>query len=127
MPKLWRRWTILKPARIDRSMTKPLDAQASPQMMRVWDPLVRIFHWSLVLSFAAAWFTSESRDSLHQRAGYAAAALILLRLVWVFMRTPYARFSQFTHRPQPVVSAMLAILPVSTEQHMSHNPDATTQ
>jgi cytochrome b len=23
----------------------------------VWDPLVRLFHWTLFISFCAAWFT----------------------------------------------------------------------
>ncbi len=91
-------------------------------MMRVWDPLVRIFHWSLVLSFAAAWFTSESRDSLHQWAGYAAAALIFLRLIWGFMGTPYARFSQFIRSPKTVVCYLLAILSGSEARYIGHNP-----
>ena len=64
-------------------------------MTRVWDPFVRLFHWSLVLSFAVAWFTPRSAEVLHHWAGYAAAALILMRLLWGVVGTRYARFSQF--------------------------------
>ena len=48
--------------------------------MRVWDPLVRIFHWSLVASFGVAWFTSHASEDIHEGAGYLAAALVLVRL-----------------------------------------------
>ncbi len=46
--------------------------------VRVWDPLVRVFHWSLVASFAVAWISADEWDDLHIWAGYAAAALIAL-------------------------------------------------
>ena len=49
--------------------------------VKVWDPLVRIFHWALVASFAVAFLVGEERDlrTLHLWAGYSAAALVALR------------------------------------------------
>ena len=53
-------------------------------MVKVWDPLVRVFHWSLVASFAIAWLTAEDWQSLHHFAGYAAGALIMISLCTAF-------------------------------------------
>ncbi len=91
-------------------------------MVRVWDPLVRIFHWSLVASFALAWFTSESRGELHQWAGYAAASLIFMRLLWGFIGTPYARFSHFVRSPKIVLKYLRAIILGNEVRHVGHNP-----
>jgi hypothetical protein len=49
--------------------------------VKVWDPFVRVFHWSLVVLFALAWLT-EHRQALHQPIGYAILALAALRIVW---------------------------------------------
>ena len=91
-------------------------------MLRVWDPLVRLFHWSLVGSFTFAWITSEGRSEVHQWAGYAAALLIFLRLLWGFIGTPYARFSQFVRSPKSALNYLLAILSGSEARYVGHNP-----
>jgi len=99
-----------------------MDARRPSEMARVWDPIVRIFHWSLVLSFAAAWFTPRASENLHQWAGYAAASLILMRLLWGVLGTPYARFTQFVRHPAAVVRYLLAILGGHEARHIGHNP-----
>jgi cytochrome b len=90
--------------------------------IRVWDPLVRLFHWSLVLSFAVAWLSAGSFEALHIWAGYAAGALILLRLAWGFVGTPYARFAQFVRPPRAVLAYLKAVLTGSEARHLGHNP-----
>lgn len=91
-------------------------------MARVWDPLVRLFHWSLVTSFAVAWFTPGVSEDIHYIAGYAAGGLIFMRLLWGFLGTPYARFSQFVRSPAVVSSYLMAILRGNEVRYVGHNP-----
>ena len=84
--------------------TPPPGADAVAPPTRVWDLAVRLFHWSLVASFAVAWISAEEWQDLHLWAGYAAAALVAFRLVWGLAGTRYARFRQFVRRPRVVVA-----------------------
>jgi cytochrome b len=100
----------------------PVSTQASVGGLRVWDICIRVFHWSLATSFAAAWFTAEGRDGLHQLAGLTAATLIGLRLIWGFIGTPYARFSQFVRSPGNIYAYLRSILTGSEARFIGHNP-----
>lgn len=91
-------------------------------MARVWDPLVRLFHWSLVASFVVAWLTRHSSEDVHHFAGYAAAGLIAIRLVWGFLGTRYARFSQFVRHPMTVVQYLGDMLAGREARYIGHNP-----
>ncbi len=91
-------------------------------MTRIWDPLLRLFHWSLVISFAVAWVASENADSLHEWSGYAAAAIIGVRLIWGLIGPQYARFSQFVKGPQTVISYMKEMRDGGEKRYLGHNP-----
>ncbi len=91
-------------------------------MIRVWDPFVRLFHWGLVLSFGVAWFSSRSWEQLHDWAGYAAAALVLLRVAWGLFGTRYSRFSQFVHSPRVVLDYLVAMAKGNEARYVGHNP-----
>ena len=91
-------------------------------MIRVWDPFVRAFHWALAASFAVAWLSSENWDSLHDAAGYAAGALVALRVVWGFVGPRYARFAQFVRSPDTVIAYLRAIKDGSERSYIGHNP-----
>jgi cytochrome b len=91
-------------------------------MIRVWDPLVRAFHWMLALSFAVAWFSSEHSGRLHELAGYAAGVLVLARVAWGYFGSGYARFSQFMQPPAAVAAYLRSIATGAERRHIGHNP-----
>ena len=98
------------------------DGIARPDTVRIWDPVVRIFHWSLVAAFAIAWLSADELQPLHEVAGYVVAGLVALRLVWGFIGGRYARFSQFLKGPRQTVS-YLGDMALGTEQrYLGHNP-----
>lgn len=60
-------------------------AQSGGEMvrLRVWDPWVRLVHWSVALLLPFSWWTAEtSRYDLHFQSGYAILTLVLFRLAW---------------------------------------------
>jgi len=90
--------------------------------IRVWDLVVRLFHWGLVLSFAIAWLSANSWEALHIWAGYAAGGIILVRFAWGWVGPPYARFTQFVRSPKATLGYLSAILHGSEVRYIGHNP-----
>ncbi len=90
--------------------------------VRIWDPVVRVFHWTLALSLAVAWLSANVFEAVHVWAGYAAGALVLVRLVWGFVGTPYARFAHFVRSPGTVLDYLGAILRRAERRYLGHNP-----
>ncbi len=91
-------------------------------MIKVWDPLQRLFHWGLVASIAIAWLTGEDGEALHEWAGYAVLGLLAFRLVWGFIGPRYARFSQFIRGPQAVIDYTRDMLNKREKRYIGHNP-----
>jgi cytochrome b len=91
-------------------------------MVRVWDIFVRVFHWSLAASFVAAWLTRHSNEDIHHLAGYAAAALVGLRVGWGVVGTHYARFKQFARGPVTVLGYLRDIATGREARYIGHNP-----
>jgi cytochrome b len=90
----------------------------------VWDPLVRLIHWSLALCILLNAF-SEGEDDLHMWVGYVAAGLLAIRLVWGLIGPRPARFSSFPPRPAAALAHLRAMLPGQDRDrmvHLSHNP-----
>ncbi|MBX3608385.1 MAG: cytochrome b/b6 domain-containing protein [Hydrogenophaga sp.] len=89
---------------------------------RVWDPLVRVFHWSLVSAVLLNQFVLEEGDPPHRWIGYAAAALVGLRLLWGLIGTRHARFSDFWPTPGRVRAHLHAWLRGERPHTPGHNP-----
>lgn len=90
--------------------------------LRVWDPLVRIFHWTLVTCFAVAYFTEDDLLALHVWAGYVVLGLIAVRLVWGFVGPRHARWGDFVKEPREILAYLRDALRFRARRHLGHNP-----
>lgn len=91
-------------------------------MIKVWDPLIRLFHWSLVLFFFVAYFVEIDRPLLHSYSGYAITLLLLFRLVWGFIGSQTAKFSRFLPGPGALWSYLKAAFNGRAPRYIGHNP-----
>ena len=90
--------------------------------IEVWDPLVRIFHWSLVTAFFVAYLTEDDFLSLHVWSGYVVGGLVLFRVLWGFIGTRHARFSDFVRPPSEAVAYLKDELGGRARRYIGHNP-----
>lgn len=92
---------------------------------QIWDPAVRLFHWSLVLAVVGGWLLGHFgplQMTLHFWAGYAVAALILFRLVWGFVGPRNARFAVFLRGPGAVMAYARSLPERAAGWTSGHNP-----
>jgi cytochrome b len=95
---------------------------APPATVKVWDPFVRIFHWSLVALFVIAFITGDEIEWLHLVAGYSIAGLVVLRIVWGFIGPRHARFADFVKGPRSVATFLKQSARLEAPRHLGHNP-----
>jgi len=93
-----------------------------PSQIKVWDPVVRFFHWSLVSAFLIAYITEEDLLSIHTWAGYLIVVLLVVRIIWGFIGTHYARFSDFVHSPSTIIQFLKNTLALRAKRYLGHNP-----
>ncbi len=97
-------------------------AEDAPVTTPVWDIAVRVFHWSLVVVFAAAFISGDEWDRFHELAGYTAAGLVAFRILWGFIGTRHARFTSFVKGPTAVLAYLRDILAGREKRYLGHNP-----
>ena len=90
--------------------------------LRVWDPLVRIAHWTLAASVALAWFTRVGGGAWHERIGYVSLAIIAIRVLWGWCGSRYARFSHFVRGPRTTVAYARETFSGREPRYIGHNP-----
>ncbi len=90
--------------------------------VRVWDPVVRAFHWSLVAFFAANALFVDDDSKLHQWIGYAIVALVVLRIAWGFIGPRYARFRSFPPSASAAIGQLTEMATGRRHVHRGHSP-----
>ncbi len=92
------------------------------QLIRVWDPMVRLFHWSLVIAFILCYISGEEESALHLYSGYAILGLISFRVIWGLIGTKYARFNNFIYRKEAVIAYFKSLVSRKPKHYTGHNP-----
>lgn len=95
---------------------------APPATVRVWDPVVRVFHWSLAALFVGTYATGDEIEWLHIRMGYAIAGLLAVRVIWGIVGTRHARFADFVKGPKTVLAYLRALFAGRAPHYLGHNP-----
>ncbi len=98
-----------------------LTEQRAP-LVQVWDPVVRIFHWSLVIGVAIDFLTEEETLGVHVGAGYVVGALLLVRIAWGFVGSPHARFADFVYGPATVIAHLGDLLRLRGKHYLGYSP-----
>ena len=90
--------------------------------IKVWDPLIRIFHWSLVFFFFLSYLTEDDWMIVHSYAGYMVGFLVALRLIWGLIGTRYARFTDFVTGPRKAINYVKQMARGKAKRYIGHNP-----
>jgi len=96
---------------------------AAVDEVKVWDLVVRVGHWSLVVLFAIAYLSGEIEvETLHAWAGYAILGIVLFRILWGFIGTKHARFADFVFGSQKTIAYARSLLTARPQHYLGHNP-----
>jgi cytochrome b len=96
--------------------------------VQVWDPLVRITHWSVAAAVLANGLINKSGGTAHIWIGWGVLAILALRFAWGFFGPSEARFTAFLPNPLAALRHLRAVLgkvmgrsqPLT--EYPSHNP-----
>jgi cytochrome b len=94
----------------------------SQELIKVWDLPLRLFHWLLVAGFFVAYLTEDELLTVHVWAGYLVFGLLLFRLVWGFIGSDYARFSNFLCSPVKSIIYVKDVVALKAKRYLGHNP-----
>lgn len=92
------------------------------QTIKVWDPIVRLGHWTLVMAFFTAYFTEDELMTQHVWAGYIVGAVVMFRLVWGLIGSKHARFSDFIYTPKAIIGYLTGLIKRKAQHYVGHNP-----
>ncbi|SFX50413.1 cytochrome b/b6 domain-containing protein [Marinospirillum alkaliphilum] len=100
-----------------------MTAQVPAQNIKVWDWSIRVFHWSLPLLIFLLWFSQRNGNLEHHFLfGQVLTGLLVYRVIWGFIGTPYARFSHFLRGPERLLVYVQNFFSSDKPLYLSHNP-----
>jgi len=94
----------------------------------IWDGLVRLFHLLFAVGFALAFWIAKGmgEDStafpFHMMLGLSLAFMVILRIVWLFVGTKWARFQGVDLNPMRLISYFGSVLNPKSKDSPGHNP-----
>lgn len=90
--------------------------------VRVWDPIVRLFHWTVAGGVVANLTFLEHARTPHIYVGYVVVAAVAVRLVWGLFARGHARLASFIPGPRAFVGYARALLARRDPRYLGHNP-----
>jgi cytochrome b len=90
--------------------------------VKVWDPFVRISHWTLAVAFLAAYAIEDEILTLHVWLGYLAGLVVVLRVAWGLVGPRCARFSDFVYPPRVVLGYLADLAFLRAKRSLGHSP-----
>ena len=90
--------------------------------VQVWDPFVRIFHWTLASSFFITYLAEDDWLTLHVWAGYLILALLFIRVAWGFIGPKHARWGDFIKEPSEISQYLKDSFRGRAKHYLGHNP-----
>lgn len=94
----------------------------------VWDLLVRFFHWLFAAGLIAAATIAFLLDDespifpVHALIGLTLVLMVVIRIIWGFVGTRYARFASFPLGPRALVAYFRGLLAKQGAPYAGHNP-----
>lgn len=111
---------------IDRTA---LPARPRARGILVFDAPVRVFHWLLAAAFITAFGLANLADDhsntfvAHMLIGMVIVFMVVLRVVWGFVGSRYARFGSFLFGPRETAAYMAGALGrTAGRRYAGHNP-----
>lgn len=98
------------------------ETRAAAPPVLLWDPLVRITHWTIALGVVANGLLNEDGGLAHLWIGWTVLGLLAVRLFWGLVGPSEARFSAFPPDPRAGLSHLADLLRGKVHEHPSHNP-----
>src|SRR5436190_19403813 len=97
-------------------------ARSPASLVRVWDPWVRVAHWSVATCVVIDLFNEAGANPWHGYLGYAAGALVVARLAWGIVGSRHARLSSMARSVALVGTYVSFAAPRTAEPDLGHNP-----
>lgn len=99
---------------------------SSLKIILVWRWPVRLMHWFVVAAFVVAMWTRDSEldRMVHVYAGYAAGAVLAIRVLYGFVTRDLAAFRRFPPAPLQGLKYVIALIRGTARNYLGHNPAA---
>nr|WP_116323023.1 cytochrome b/b6 domain-containing protein [Cupriavidus sp. P-10] len=95
--------------------------QPSRPSILVWDPIVRMTHWSVAA--LVLWdLYEDSGGPLHRNLGYAAACLVLIRVAWGVAGSGAGNFRAWMPTHHGVLAYLKSAAAGRPPRYLSHSP-----
>lgn len=107
---------------IEKHRSSGRESARGARSVLVWDPLVRLIHWGVVLMVLINAAIVAKDSPMHLWAGYAMLALVGVRLLWGVIGPRPARFAAFPPNPFRALTYLREMRQGDKTIHLSHNP-----